>query len=309
MQTSSVYHAFLMQRGKETERLREEVLKICHPQMLYLLGITTKSERTESLFSLSAVSCTSTARYFLLVLTRKSEEESFNSLQDRIENKLQHFISSTAIVLDIDRFNEWLSQGNAFAIKVKERAWVLYQEEDVLATPAGMLNEETLKRENEALFIQGMIKANGFLAGAELYKIRKEYRLSAFMLHQCTEQCLLAMLMINTGLRVNTHSIDKLIRYCSLFCYELPDVFKKNNEKEKKLYSLLNRAYIDTRYKQDYSICYEELGALTKKVETIRQLFESYSDRSGSRRIHSNDTSPKGRNSYEDRFKMNTGKV
>lgn len=81
---------------------------------------------------------------------------------------------------------------------------------------------------------------------------------------------------MNTGLKINTHNIDKLIRYCSMFCHQLPDLFPKNNEKGKKLFSLLNKAYIHTRYRYDYNISYEALTCLTKKVKEMKVLFENY---------------------------------
>lgn len=89
------------------------------------------------------------------------------------------------------------------------------------------------------------------------------------------------MLIMNTGLKVNTHSIDKLIRYGSVFCTELTAIFSKATEKEQKLCSLINKAYIDTRYKDDDSITHEELSALTEKIKRIKQLFEQCKMRIG----------------------------
>jgi uncharacterized protein len=85
-----------------------------------------------------------------------------------------------------------------------------------------------------------------FLAGAELHTIRVQYK-AAFMLHQAAEQASRTMLTIHIGLRINNHSIDRLIRCCSMFCFELQDVFAKKSEKEKLLFQLLQKAYIDTR--------------------------------------------------------------
>ena len=276
MESSTIYPGFAVEADQEIEQLREELLKVVIPQKLYLLGLISRQTRTESLFALHGASRKCISHYYLLVLTQNTKEQSLHAIQDKIENNLQHFIPVTAIVLAVEEFIQWLLLGNPFACTVKENACLLYESPDCILPDAIPVNEAQLEKEKESLFMQTRLKAEGFLAGAELYRIRKEYKLSAFMLHQAAEQVLRAMLIINTGLKINTHSIDKLIRYCSMFSCQLPDVFKKNNEKEKKLFSLLNKAYINTRYKEDYSISYDELSQLTEKVKCIKELFEKH---------------------------------
>jgi len=94
--------------------------------------------------------------------------------------------------------------------------------------------------------------AQEFLAGADLYRIREQNKMSAFMLHQAAEHALLTLLKLTTGLHVNTHNLDKLIRSCSMVSYKLPEVFNRNNEQNERLFQLLQKAYIDTRYKDSY---------------------------------------------------------
>ena len=98
--------------------------------------------------------------------------------------------------------------------------------------------------------------------------------MAAFMLHQAAEQGLRTMLIINTGLRINTHSIDKLVRYCNLFCQELPDILPRVREKDNRLFQLLQKAYIDTRYKKNYSIKLEELTILSAQVKKLFSVFQ-----------------------------------
>lgn len=273
---SSVYHGFAIQAEESIEKLKQKLLQLFVPQQLWLLGLATHQRRIESLFSLHGISKRSIGHYYLLALVQKRKEQSLNAIQDKIENNLQHFVPVTAIVLDVDQFTQWLLEGHPFASAVYEKGFLIFQnEEKELPSPA-LVKKEQLREEKEAAYIRTKLKIEGFLAAADLHRIRKEYKLSAFMLHQAAEQALRTMMFINTGLTINTHNIDKLIRYCSMFCYQLPDIFPGNNENEKKLFSLLNKAYIDTRYKDCYSIAFEELAALIEKVKMIKQLFENY---------------------------------
>jgi HEPN domain-containing protein len=276
MITTGTYHRLIKRETTETELLTSLVPEHVSVQALFLLGSSKSYRKTGTIFSFDAPTASFTSHYYLLALIEKEEDHTLNAAQDKIENNLQHFIPTTAIVLSTTAFIAWLGKGHPFAVTVLTKAERLYQSENILLPIPSSINEEEQKEESELLFKQTKAKVEGFLASAELHKLRGEYKLSSFMLHQAAEQALRAMLICNTGLKVNTHSIDKLLRYCSMFCYQLPDLFAKNNEKEKKLYSLLNKAYIDTRYKDDYTITGEELTALTEKAKRIKELFEHY---------------------------------
>ena len=54
--------------------------------------------------------------------------------------------------------------------------------------------------------------------------------------------------------------------------YTIQDIFSRNNEKNERLFQLLQKAYIDSRYKQDYSIRTDELITLTEKVRTLMDI-------------------------------------
>jgi HEPN domain-containing protein len=116
-----------------------------------------------------------------------------------------------------------------------------------------------------------------FIAGADLYYIRKQYPMAAFMLHQATEQALRAMLIINTGLRINTHNIERLIRYCSMFSHKLPDIFNKGTLESKRLFELLQSAYIQSRYSTNYHVTPSDIIQLTQKIRTLQQLLHTLS--------------------------------
>jgi uncharacterized protein len=196
-----------------------------------------------------------------------------NCLQDKIENNLQHFIPVTAIVLGADQFKSWQVSGHPFAKRVVEDAALLFTTANTELIIPGKPQEESQANGNELLIRQTTTRVNEFLAGAELYRVRIQYKMAAFMLHQAAEQALRTLLIIHTGLRINTHSLDKLIRYCSMFSAELPEVFPLRKEKDKKTFSLLQKAYIDSRYKEDYTIGYEDLEVLIARVKTLQGIF------------------------------------
>ncbi|HZW49014.1 MAG TPA: HEPN domain-containing protein [Bacillota bacterium] len=86
------------------------------------------------------------------------------------------------------------------------------------------------------------------MAGADLFMLRNQTKLAAFMFHQAAEQCLRALFEKTTGMYLNTHSLDKLTRYCSMTCWRLPEIFPGKNEKGERIFQLLQKAYIGGRY-------------------------------------------------------------
>jgi HEPN domain-containing protein len=142
----------------------------------------------------------------------------------------------------------------------------------VLSLPVVTKDAATIQKENNSIYTAGLNKVEAFLAGADLYRIRQQNKMCAFMLHQAAEQALHTLLEIKTGLRAVTHSIDKLLRYCSMVCPYMHEVFFTGYEKDKRLLSVLQKGYIDSRYNNSYTVSDRELDAITEKVREIEKM-------------------------------------
>ena len=277
MQLSSLYQSFAI--TEETDNLVSKINQYAPAKKIYLLGLTRSHRRTETLFTNTSVAKHWTTHYYLLVLIEKTAGHKLSETQDRLENNLQHFIPSTVLVIYLEEFIHWLSEGHPFANSIVERATLLFEEDGTPLPIPGAVNEEERKNANEELYKQTLVKVESFLSGAELYRLRKEYKFAAFMLHQAAEQSVRAMLIITIGLRVTSHNIDKMLRYASMFTHEAAEIISKEKGADKRLLKLLNDAYLDTRYREDqYTITLNDLDHLFEKVKRIKQLFENCSN-------------------------------
>lgn len=249
------------------------ILKACAVEKIYFLGSALYTRRTETIFMTDAPACRYASHYYLLVTI--SNECNHNQVQDTIENACAKLVPVTAIVLSEERFKAWLQEGHAFAHSVYLKAFLLHGEKDILSLPVSVKDEAFIQKGNNPLYTAGLNKSEAFLAGADLYRIREQNKLCAFMLHQAAEQCLNTLLEINTGLRVVTHSIDKLLRYCTMVCPYIPEIFFTGYEKDKRLLSVLQKSYIDSRYNNSYCVNDAELKQLTEKVKRIYEMVKS----------------------------------
>lgn len=254
------------------EKLVSIILKATPADKIYLLGATHVKRRTESIF-MSASPCINTVNsYYILALV--SNEDDLNTVQDKIEKACRHFIPVTAIVLHTSLFNNWITVAHQFACTVSKIAVQIHGDPETELVDCGIPDEQAIKTAKETAYNQGLNKVVEFLAGADLYRIRRQNKMSAFMLYQAAGYALRTLLKITTGLSCNTHNLDKLIRYCSMISHKLPEIFPGDNERDSRLFQLLKRTNINTHNKEDYSIPANDLLIITKKVRQIQHVIQ-----------------------------------
>lgn len=268
MNTTTYFSSSNITFAEIKQSIVECILCIAKPQYIFQIGAKSQETKLESIFNYKINSQYSIADIWLLVVMGDLSNKTKTECLDQIEAHCNQRIPTTTIVVEANVFDQWKINGNSFAGKVLQSAECLHgfpPEADIMSTQRTEINLTEL----ESLLSVSLNKSKEFLAGSELYRVRKQYSLSAFMLHQSAEQSLLALLNISTGLRLSSHNIERLIRYCSFLFPEFIELFQLDREEDKRVIRLLKKAYIDTRYKKDYSIRYDELTLLTEKVQRI----------------------------------------
>ena len=251
------------------------ILQAAPAVRIFLLGTTQAKHRTASIFTSDTLQNETKEHYYVLVLVKRNREASYNCVQEKIEAVCFPVSPVTAIVLDFEQFNSWLSEGHPFACRVTAKALVLFEDMSMSLADALAVDCEAEKKARETAYSQGLNKVEEFLAGVDLYRIREQNKMAAFMLHQAAESALLTILKISLGLTVNSHNLDKLARYCSLATSSVADILKRNSENEKRLFQLLQRAYIETRYREDYYINTPDLLNITGKIRLLQEVLIS----------------------------------
>lgn len=94
------------------------------------------------------------------------------------------------------------------------------------------------------------------------------------MLHQIIERLFSGILLIFTRYKPNIHDLYALRKLANSVDYRITQVFPLDDAESKRLFKLLKKAYVEARYKPDYSIAYDELMGLHKQVEELRKIGE-----------------------------------
>ena len=272
MKTFAIHHLCREAFAFQQQQLTAMIVKAADVDMIFLLGATLHRKSCESIFHEPAPASQQMSGCTLLVLLRDLAGKALHEWQDKIEKRGMAIMPVTTIVLQASTFVEWLQAGHPFAVSVWRCAPVLHDagnicRENVPDTEAAFNNKDITRQWKE-----GLSKAKEFLAGAELYRIRQQYKMAAFMLHQSAEQALHTILKAGTGYHANTHSIDRLLRYAALAAAQLSELFPQQTAEDKHLLQLLQSAYSDTRYRADYHISHDDLLHLTVKVRRLQEI-------------------------------------
>jgi HEPN domain-containing protein len=245
---------------------------------IFLLAVAAESLPVNSIFRPFPHNEEPAAGYFLLLLTRPGEKRSDDVIQDMLEQRNRFRIPVHLIVYPAKTFYQWLKAGQFFAIQVIKEAPMLYNAGITnIPAPGYSLLEQNLEKQQE-LAQQGYRRSAAFMAGADQFIMKEEYRLAAFLLHQAAEHACHSFVLENTGLRTGTHNIDKLLRYSTMMGNALFSIFPRTTEEDIELFRLLQKAYIHSRYKEDYTITEVQLLTLTERVRKLVKRFYPDSD-------------------------------
>lgn len=215
--------------------------------------------------------------YDLLILMDNEDMSLRNHFENRIQKELVNVgklkTPVSCIFHGIDRVNEALSDGHYFFSDIKKEGIILLDKGEVELVEPRILTPQELQQKSLSYFNQWYNSACEFLDTSRDDKNKKRLSKAAFELHQATERFYVTILLVFTGYRPKTHSLDALSFRAEILDERFKKAFPRETDEEKNLYRLLHRAYIDARYKMDeYQITEKDLEYLGDRVKFLQKL-------------------------------------
>ena len=96
--------------------------------------------------------------------------------------------------------------------------------------------------------------------------------LAAFNLHQAAECAYTTIEVVFSGYKPKLHDLKKLDRRARAHDTGFAAVFPRDTQEQKDLFEKLKHAYVDARYKADYTITADELEYLAARVRKLHRL-------------------------------------
>jgi HEPN domain-containing protein len=172
----------------------------------------------------------------------------------------------------LDYLNQELEDGSYFFSDIKKEGIAIYNPKEIKLAEAKELSPKQRQGKAQLYFDNWFATASGFLKGVRFYITENELNIAAFNLHQATERFYHTILLVFTDYKPKTHDLEKLGRQVNAIEARFKTVFPRATEEEERLFILLNKAYIDSRYKLGYEIKIEELEYLSSRVEVLKEL-------------------------------------
>ncbi|GFI54494.1 hypothetical protein IMSAGC022_01112 [Alistipes sp.] len=218
--------------------------------------------------------------YDIVILTRKPIGAIESSLYEKIkdsffENKNRPFHTHPQFVnYGIDEFNYALSKAHYFETEIKRDGVILYDSGAYKLARRRKLDYTEIRNRAQKYFDDKLGKANNFLEDTLFNFKKNEFVHSSFHLHQSAENLLRVIPMTFILYGHKSHDLSELMNAAKKHTTKIFEVFPCDTPEEKRLFDLLQRAYIESRYNPDFEVTKEDIDALIPKVEQLRDIVE-----------------------------------
>lgn len=268
-------------KQQEILQITEVIKDVVAPEMIILFGSYATGTWVEDEYFENGTRYSYISDYDFLVVTKNNEEKEY-LLNDKIVNRSRAItkIAVNCIIHNIDYVNEGLSFGQYFFSDIVKEGVLLHDTGKVVFVQSKELTAAQQREVAENYFDIWFNRGKEFLIDAQNAAARDSNKNAAFYLHQATENFYNTVLLVFTGYKPKTHSLDKLRQYAKPYSKELMQIFPETNSplgdggNESHLFDLLKRGYIDARYKNDYTITEQELAALIQKLKNMQSIVQ-----------------------------------
>ena len=218
--------------------------------------------------------------YDLLVLTRKEigaiQYSLYAKIKDRFfENKNRPFHTHPQFInYGINEFNHALTKAHYFETESKRDGILLYDSGLYKLARRRKLDFAEIRERAHKYFDDKFGRALSFLIDVGHAANRGDYKQASFYLHQSAENLLRTVSLVHILYSPKNHDLDELLRSCKAYTIELCRAFPRNTPEEERLFDLLQRSYIESRYNPDFEITKADIDALLPKIELLRDVVE-----------------------------------
>lgn len=247
------------------------------PAMIILFGSYARNSWAEEISREEGINLEFKSDYDLLVVTAKDLNRTSNNQWVKTQQRLnsRKFSTSVSVIQHSAGYiNKELKAGGYFFTDVIREGKVLYDSGEVILEKPGNVDPEEVKKRAKEEFERWMNNGDNFLKGFSFYLSSDLLSNAAFELHQATESFYTAILLVFTGYKGKSHDIEELGKQISKIHPEFTSVFPMDTKDNLERFHRLKRAYVDARYKKDYSISKEDLEYLSRRVGVLRELVE-----------------------------------
>ncbi len=238
----------------------DKIVDKAQPEKIICYGVRTGSQTRWSCFTEGPEEET-TITIDLLVITLKADKRHRDQVANIIES-LNSEIRFVPVVHSMDAVRADLEERNLFFVTLCQKGILLYEQH-----PAPLVIPCTISESKP--FNSRLALVQSFYQAASDCVTNENFKTAMFLLHQSVELSCTELLTCRLGYRSTTHSLRKLFALSENITAKVTELFPASTEEEEKLFKLLQRAYVDVRYKEDYAVSPNDVFTLSERVSEL----------------------------------------
>lgn len=217
-------------------------------------------------YDILVVTNTRFQRHVISHILSKATDNYYKGM-NRNESTTVQFIDES-----IDDLNKAIDKNRYFYTDIKREGIMLYNSGRYKLARRRKQNYREIKELAEEYYNERFERGNEFLLGAIFYNEQGLHKMASFNLHQACENYYNSIILTFTLYSPKEHSLIKLSARVKTHSLESSKAFPRNTEEEKRLFDLLQDAYVQARYSLHFRITQEDIEALIPKVELLRDI-------------------------------------
>jgi HEPN domain-containing protein len=253
-------------------QLIQKIAEAIHPEKVLCYGYRTSIYQDWSCFKDdNGYQETVKATFDLLIITTDDNNLSDHEIIQKIEVLAESLdCEITAVVQSLDAVNKLIAKNSRFLTTLYHKAVLVYNasHKDIIVPPAAPSFDEAMNRIVTS-WNQCFQTAERFYKTASFCLENSWNEKALFDLHQAVQHTCMALLRVYTGYRSTTHNLSRLLALVENFSFIPSTIFPCITEEETALFDLLNKAYSDARYKENYAVPTETAITLKKRVQQL----------------------------------------
>lgn len=264
-------------KQNELAEIVKVIRDVADPVKIILFGSHTSDKWVEDEYEERGTTYSYISDYDILVVIPHGDKDREHDIASKIENRtLKYKNDVSPIVHSFKYVNKGLEMGQYFFRDIIKEGIVLFDTGEYIFSEPKPLSKEQEKELIIRNFDNWIKIGSSFLNGTKALfenSLQKglDFRQVVFNLNQTAEKFYGGLLLVYTGYKPKTHKLKVYRKYSKHIDEELNYLFKHpiGDREEYRLFDILNKAYLDARYQDDYYIDLQDLKKLINKVEKL----------------------------------------
>lgn len=265
------------QKLAEIEAIKEVIKEFVNPDMIILYGSYARGEFKDQVYIKDGIRYFYISDYDLIVVTNKTNIKEYE-LVEELNKRINARPDINFFMYDIAYFNRELLTGNFFFVPVYHEGVLLYDNGVSKLEVPKPLSIEQVRKNIESYYEFWMGNTETFFAHFHFdYELmlrgKSRSGMNAWFLFQSVESIYSTLLLVFMGIKPKLHNLYKYRQAVAAISEELNSVFADvKDSNERRLFDLLNRAYISGKYKMDFEVSVDDLKEISSRLDRMIQI-------------------------------------